>query len=246
MVYNKQEMTSILHIKKMAKINKKSKKSKKSKKQKLLSCIGWIIIAILLSLASLITFCNVYPYSVAEKYIYQDVDKLPYNKYGLLLGTSKTVRGMENIYFTDRMNAAALLYHKGKIKYIIVSGALSLPYNGPLDMEQSLIARRVPADRIIKDGYGYRTLDSIYRTEDVFKVKRFTVISQRFHITRAIYIARKKRDLDIIGFAADNGKAPYLSFRDRIREYMAKVKMMLDLYILDTQARFPQKSYQAE
>ena len=248
MAYNKQKRTSIISTEnKMPEKNKntpKSKKKKKSRKQKILSYVSWGIIAVVGSFACLILFCNAYPYSVTEKYIYKDVDKLPCNKYGLLLGTSKTIRGMENIYFTDRMNAAALLYHKGKIKYIIVSGALSPPYNGPLDMEQALIARRVPADRIIKDGYGYRTLDSIYRAEDVFELKHFTVISQRFHIIRAIYIARKSRDLDIIGFAADDGKAQYLSFRDRIREYLAKVKMMLDLYILDTKARFPQKSYQ--
>ena len=230
----------------MIKNIKNNKKSPKSKKQKILSFVSGVIISIVISFACMITFCNAYPYSVAEKYIYEDADKIPYNKYCLLLGTSKTVRGMENIYFTDRMNAAALLYHKGKIKYIIVSGALSLPYNGPLDMELSLLARRVPADRIIKDGYGYRTLDSIYRTEDVFKIKKFTVISQHSHITRAIYIARKSRGLDVIGFAADDGKVPYFSLRDRIREYLAKVKMMLDLYILNTQARFPQKKYPSD
>jgi SanA protein len=225
-------------------INKKD--NKKSKKQKILSFINRGIIITVGCLAALITFCNVYTSQVARKYIYENVEKIPCNKYGLLLGTSKTVRGRENIYFTDRINAAALLYHKGKIKYIIASGALSPPYNGPRDMKEALIARRVPASRIIKDGYGYRTLDSIYRAADVFQLKRFTVISQHSHIARAIYIARESRGLDVIGFAADNGRIPYLTFRDRVREYLAKVKMMLDLYILNTRARFPRKKLPAD
>ncbi|MCK4983270.1 MAG: hypothetical protein KAS17_10120, partial [Victivallaceae bacterium] len=86
----------------------------------------------------------------------------------------------------------------------------------------------------------YRTLGSIYRASDVFGLKKFTVISQYSHITRAVYIARS-RNLDVIGFAADNGRTPYFTMYDRLREYLAKVKMMLDLYILNTKPRVPHK-----
>ena len=194
------------------------------------------------ALIAVIIFSNVMTASSSLKYVYENVDKIPYNEYGLLLGTSKTVRGIENFYFTDRMNAAAMLYHKGKIKYILASGAFRKApfYDGPSDMKRALIARRVPADRIIRDNCGFRTLGSIYRACDVFGLKKFTVISQYSHITRAVYIARS-RDLDVIGFAADNGRTPYFTIYDRLREYLAKVKMMLDLYILNTKARVPLK-----
>ncbi|MDD5729395.1 MAG: ElyC/SanA/YdcF family protein [Victivallales bacterium] len=215
---------------------------RKTGKRKFLSLLNWIGASFILILTVLIVFSNVTVENAVGKYVYENIDDIPCNEYGLLLGTSKTIRGKENLYFTDRMNATAELYHKGKIKYIIASGALSPPhYNGPENMKRALIARRIPADRIIKDGYGYRTLDSIYRTADVFGIKRFTVISQYSHITRAIYIARYSRGLDVIGFAADNGRTPYLSFYDRAREYLAKVKMMLDIYILNTEAKFPNK-----
>jgi len=197
-------------------------------------------------IAAFVIFCNVTTYYGSEDYIYKNPDKIPYNEYCVLLGTSKTLNGRENIYFTDRMNAAALLYHKGKIKYIIVSGAVHqhTTYNGPEDMTKALLARRVPADRIIKDNCGYRTLDSMYRACDVFGVKKFTVVSQYFHIARAIYVARHL-DLDVIGFAADHDKARFFSLRDRLREYMAKVKMMLDLYLLNTKPRVPVKRHPA-
>lgn len=215
---------------------------KKKKKRSLLFRVSRDLLIAFAVLGAVIAFSSIMTYNSSEKYLYEDVDKIPYNEYGIVLGTSKTIHGRENFYFTDRMNAAALLYHKGKIKYIIASGAYRKKplYDGPSDMERSLLARRVPADRIIKDNCGYRTLDSIYRARDVFGLKKFTVISQYSHIARAVYIARKQ-DMDVIGFAADNGRAPYFTVRDRMREYFAKVKMMLDLYILNTQARVPIK-----
>jgi len=213
---------------------------KKKKKKSLLFRVTRDLIIAGTALAGVIVFSNVATENSSLKYVYEDVDKIPYNEYGLLLGTSQTVHGVENFYFTDRMNAAALLYHKGKIKYILASGAFRTNYDGPSAMVRALVARRIPADRIIKDNCGYRTLDSIYRAYDVFGLKKFTVISQYSHITRAVYIARS-RDLDVIGFAADNGRTPYFTMYDRLREYFAKVKMMIDLYILNTKAKVPHK-----
>jgi SanA protein len=213
---------------------------KNKKKRSLLFRVTRDSIIAGVALIGVIIFSNVTTENSSAKYVYENVDKIPYNEYGLLLGTSKTVSGRENFYFTDRMNAAAMLYHKGKIKYILASGAFRKDpcYDEPSEMIRALTARRVPADRIIRDNCGYRTLGSIYRAHDVFGLKKFTVISQYSHITRAVYIARS-RDMDVIGFAADNGRTPYFTMRDRLREYLAKVKMMLDLYILNTKAKVP-------
>ena len=215
---------------------------KKKKKRSLLFRVTRDSIIAAAGLIAVIAFSNITTYNSSVKYVYENADNIPYNEYGLLLGTSKTVRGVENFYFTDRMNAAALLYRKGKIKYILASGAFRKKphYDGPANIIHALVARGVPADRIIRDNCGYRTLDSVFRACDVFGLKKFTVISQYSHITRAIYIARS-RDLDVIGFAADNGRTAYFSIYDRLREYLAKVKMMLDLYILNTKAKVPRK-----
>ena len=224
------------------KANAEAVKKKKKKKRSLLFRVTRDSIIAFAALSAVVAFSNITTYNSSEKYLYENVDKVPYNEYGIVLGTSKTVHGRENFYFTNRMNAAALLYHKGKIKYIIASGAFRKKplYDGPSDMVRALVARRVPADRIIKDNCGYRTLDSIYRAHDVFGLNKFTVISQYSHIARAVYIARSN-DMDVIGYAADNGRAPYFTIRDRLREYFAKVKMMLDLYILNTKAKIPLK-----
>ena len=219
-------------------------KTKKSKKQKKKRGILFRVIRDLI-IIGFITGCIIllsifWIEGSVSQYVYLDADKIPYNEYALVLGTSKTLGGVENVYFTDRMKAAALLYKKGKVKYIIVSGPYreNPLYDNPSDMLNALTARGVPASRILKDKYSYRTLDSIFRTRDAFLLKKFTVISQYSHITRALYIA-KYRDLDVVAFASDDGKKHYFTLKDRIREYLAKIKMMLDLYILRTQAKVP-------
>jgi SanA protein len=219
-------------------------KTRNMKKKVMLHFSFIIILAflMLIALAGIILICKFEAESKTSQFIYSDSDKMPYNEFGLLLGTSKTTHGMSNPFFENRIKAAAELYHKNKIKYIIASGALHIdtPYDGPANMEEALIAQGVPADRIIKDGYGYRTLDSIFRARDVFGLDSFTVISQHSHIVRAVYIA-KHENLNVVAYAADDCDIKKLNVKNDIRECFAKVKMMLDLYILNTQAKFPKQ-----
>eukprot|EP01030_Chromulinospumella_sphaerica_P025880 gene25880-26048_t len=106
----------------------------------------------------------------------------------------------------------------GKIDYIIVSGDASPYYNEPELMRRDLVARGVPANRIVLDNAGYRTLDSILRCRDVFGQKSFTIISQKFHNERAIYIANHK-GVQTVGYSALNGN----SFFDvNVREKLAR------------------------
>ncbi|MCK4981612.1 MAG: hypothetical protein KAS17_01750, partial [Victivallaceae bacterium] len=79
--------------------------SEKKKKSFLFLVTRDLIIAGI-ALTGVIIFSNIATENGSAKYVYEDVDKIPYNEYGLLLGTSKTVSGVENFYFTDRMNAA--------------------------------------------------------------------------------------------------------------------------------------------
>jgi SanA protein len=72
--------------------------------------------------------------------IYRDIDSLPYNTVGLLLGTTPSVNGMNNIFFTTRIEAAKALYERGKIRYILVSGDNSTKaYNEPEAMRIALV-----------------------------------------------------------------------------------------------------------
>lgn len=187
--------------------------------------IGLILIAIS---ALFILWANHEIKSQSQPYIYSEVEKVPVDKVGLLLGTSKTLKsGYKNLYFHYRIDAAAELYHAGKITHFIVSGDNSRKdYNEPEDMKIALIEKGIPENRIYEDFAGFRTLDSVVRAKEIFGQKSFIIISQKFHNERAVYLARKN---GIKAFAY-NAKdvAKYSGLKTRIREYFARVKVFID------------------
>lgn len=167
----------------------------------------------------------------AEGLIYISTDKIPHNKVGLLLGTSKYNKsGTINIFYKRRIEAAVQLFKSGKIDYVLVSGDNSTKtYDEPTTFKEDLIEAGVPEDRIVLDYAGFRTLDSIVRAKEVFGQNTFTIISQQFHNERALYIA-KQHDIDAIAFNAQDAKGS-TDRKVKIREAFARVKMMLDLIV---------------
>jgi SanA protein len=180
-------------------------------------------------LLSIIFLSNYAVVSKAKSRVYDDIDSVPYNRVGLLLGTSKyTSKNYHNQYFLFRIQAAAELFHTGKIDYILISGDNRFEYyNEPQMMQEDLIALGVPKEKIFLDYAGFRTLDSIIRAKKVFGLNSFTVISQKFHNERAIFIARNN-DLNAIGFNAKDVDKNY-GFKTNLREKFARVKVVIDL-----------------
>ena len=170
--------------------------------------------------------------------IFSSISELPGNDVGLVLGTSKsTVRGTTNLFFKYRMAAAAKLYKTGKIRHFILSGDNHIKaYDEPSDMKKALMVRGVPASAITLDYAGFRTLDSIVRAKEVFGQNKITVVSQTFHNQRAVFIARAK-GIEAVGFNAKDVSVRF-SPKTYVREYLARVKAVLDLYILGTRPKF--------
>lgn len=166
--------------------------------------------------------------SEAEPFITSDLQKLPKEKTGLLLGTSKTLsNGSQNTYFTYRIDAAVKLFKAGKIQNIIVSGNNSVEhYNEPKDMKLALIAAGIPEKKIFEDFAGFRTLDSVVRAKEIFGQKSYIIISQKFHNERAVFIARKN-GIDALGYNAIDVNS-YFGFKTNMREYLARVKVFVD------------------
>ena len=174
----------------------------------------------------------------AASYVYIRIEEVPAHEYGLLLGTARVVRGgFLNEYFYRRIRAAVQLYKAGKVRKIIVSGDnRRKEYNEPQDMKEALMAGGVPEEAILMDFAGFRTLDSVVRARNVFGVTTFTVISQKFHCERAVYLARAKH-LDAVGFAAEEVPARF-RFKNAFREPLARAKAFLDLHLLRTRPHF--------
>lgn len=167
---------------------------------------------------------------VTEGQIYSNIELIPHNKVGLLLGTSKYLKsGKPNLFFEYRILAAESLYKSGKIENVVISGDNSRKdYNEPQDMKDALIKRGIPENRIYLDYAGFRTFDSIFRMKVIFEQESFTIISQEFHNQRAIFIANELQ-LNTVGFNARDVDA-YNGFRTKLREKFARVKVILDLF----------------
>jgi SanA protein len=197
-----------------------------------------LIVLVFICSAVAMVVCNNIIIRDTATSIYDNVDSIPHNRVGLLLGTSKTVpNGYENPYFRYRIEATAKLYHAGKIDRIIVSGDNSRKeYNEAEYMRTDLVALGVPDSCIYLDYVGFRTYDSMLRGREIFGQSKYTVISQQFHNERAIFIAQHN-GMEVVGFnARDVSKR--VGFKTGIRERFARVKVFLDIYVLHTKPKF--------
>ena len=166
-----------------------------------------------------------------------DIQKLPNEKVGLLLGTGKFLKnGCKNLYFFNRIDATEQLYKSGKIQYILISGDNSTKnYSEPEDMQAELIKRGIPADKIVLDFAGFRTLDSVVRAKEIFGQNSFIIISQKFHNERAIFLARKY-GIEAYGFNAKDVNK-YFGFKTKVREYFGRAKVFVD-FLLGVEPKF--------
>lgn len=196
------------------------------------------ILGIIAACLALMLICNQIVVKNAEGKVFSDIDSIRYDKVGLLLGTTPQSRigRITNQFFTYRLDAAEQLYKTGKIEKILISGdENSLDgVNEPECMRDSLVSRGIPAKDIILDGKGYRTINSIINANKVYGLKSFTIISQKFHNERAIYQAGHL-GLNVENLQAFNAKMPksWRAYITTIREYLARVKMFIDLKCFD-------------
>ena len=173
-----------------------------------------------------------------KKRIFSSTKAIPSNHVGLLLGTNKYLdNGNINLYYKYRIDAAVRLYKSGKIDYIIVSGDNSVKkYNEPAQMRDDLIKKGVPLSRIFLDYAGFRTLDSIVRAKEIFGQTKITIISQPFHNKRALFIAKNK-EIEAVAYNAKSVSRRY-GWKVHVRELFARVKLMIDLYLINKQPKF--------
>lgn len=180
---------------------------------------------------------NIWIVKSTQTKVFSDLSKLPDHRVALVLGTSyRSVGGGPNPFFQNRMNTAADLYKLGKIDHFILSGDnRTVFYNEPNEMKKALIQRGVPAAAITLDYAGLRTLDSVVRSKEIFGQDKITIITQTFHSYRALFIS-EYYNIDAVAMVAED---PGLdkTFKVRLREYLARPRAVLDLFILKTEPR---------
>ena len=171
-------------------------------------------------------FLNFFVLVKSCKRAYSNIEDLPSKNVILLLGTSKYFRGRsDNLFFKNRIKAAADVFFEAKASYIIASG--DGKNHEASDMKEGLVKLGVPSDLIYTDDKGYSTVESIFRAKNVFKVDDIIIISQKFHNQRALFLA-DFYGLDAVAYNAKD--VQYFGFRVSIRDFFAKLKSFYDIF----------------
>ncbi|MDR5859768.1 sanA-like protein [Halomonas eurihalina] len=157
---------------------------------------------------------------------------------GIVFGTSHWTRsGARNPHFEGRMQAAASLVHDGRVLHLLLSGDNSTRYyNEPVTMWRDLRSREVPDTAMTLDYAGFSTFDTLARARDVFAVKRALLVTQSWHLPRALFIA------DALGIEARGCAAPERpsdsTLRLRAREWIARAATLGDIYLWGREPHF--------
>lgn len=198
----------------------------------------WLI-SIAIAVPVFVLLCNRWVINSTDAYLYRDIALMPNNEVGVVLGTSKYLEsGKPSPEFRGRIASAAELYRTGKVRHLIVSGANpDSTYNEPRAMYRELVKLGVPESAITMDFAGFRTFDSIVRAQAVFGLQQFTVVTQRYHGYRAVFLGRKM-GMKVVALLAPARSDGSMGQRNPPREVLARVNAVLDVFLLGTQPKF--------
>ncbi|MFT4546699.1 MAG: SanA protein [Verrucomicrobiales bacterium] len=181
--------------------------------------------------------CDRHIASVAGGRCHTDLAQVEGRRVALLLGTAREYYGRSNVFYTRRIEAAAALYHAGKVRGILVSGDNGhSDYDEPTDMKEDLVAAGVPAEFITLDYAGFRTRDSLVRATQIFGQTDLIIVTQRFHAERALFIA-EEQGIEASAFIAADPVSRVSNTKVRLREVFARSLAVVDA-LVDTPPKF--------
>lgn len=194
------------------------------------------VVLILVGIAA-VAGCSWWMIARAKGRITRDTNNVAAHETVIVLGTSPGTAAAPNVFFTNRIATTTALWKAGKVKRIIVSGDnRRKDYNEPSAMRAALVAGGVPRDAIVLDHAGLRTLDTMFRAARVFQVGKALVVTDDWHLPRALFLA------DQAGIVATGVASKDVPWRrspgTRVREVLSRVKSVLDIYVLGTKPRF--------
>ncbi|CAA9200352.1 hypothetical protein FLA105534_03088 [Flavobacterium bizetiae] len=170
---------------------------------------------------------NYYVKSSTKKNIYYSIKRFPKNDVGIIFGAG--INGDQpSKYLKDRLDAGILLYKANRINKILLSGDNGRDeYDELTVMKNYCFNHGVDTTKIFIDYAGFDTYSTMYRAKHIFNIKRATLISQEYHLNRAIYIGQKL-GIKSVGYSANNGE--YLGYKYvTFREYGSICKSFFDV-----------------
>lgn len=182
---------------------------------------------------------NLWVLSVTRDRIHRVVAECPDERVGIVFGTSRWTRGGgRNPHFEGRMQAAAELARTGRVEHLLLSGDNSTRYyNEPIVMWRDLRGRDVPDAMLTLDYAGFSTFDTLARAKQVFGLEEALLVTQSWHLPRALFIA-DAMGIKVQGCAAPEDSSQRSVLELRAREWLARVATVGDLYIWQRKPRF--------
>ncbi len=173
----------------------------------------------------------------SKQHIYREASAIPAHHTAIVPGCRVYTDGTPTATLEDRLAAALELYRLGKVKKILVSGDHAAPeYDEVNAMWAWLRDRGVPARDVFLDHAGLRTLDTMKRARDVFKVESAIICTQEFHLPRSVFLARRA-GFEAAGLVADRRK--YQAHNKNLaREFVARSVSFADSYIFNTGPKY--------
>ncbi|MGQ9489395.1 MAG: SanA/YdcF family protein [Anaerolineae bacterium] len=172
-----------------------------------------------------------------EGLVLTDLAEVPARPVAVVFGAGIRPGGQLSPMLADRMDTAIALYRAGKVRKLLVSGDNRfVDYDEPTAMYNYAVARGVPAVDVVRDFAGRRTYDTCYRARAIFGVEQALLVTQRFHLPRALFTCRNL-GVDALGVSADRRvywSNPYYRFRDAFATLRAwwDVKIVRPLPVL--------------
>jgi SanA protein len=152
-----------------------------------------------------------------DRLIWSDEGAVPPRPVAIVFGAGIRPDGQLSPMLRDRMDTAVELYRAGIVRKLLVSGDNRfVDYDEPGRMYDYALAQGLPPEDVVRDYAGRRTYDTCYRASAIFGVTQAILVTQRFHLPRAIFTCRRL-GVDAIGFSADRRiyfSNPYYRFRD--------------------------------
>lgn len=160
------------------------------------------------------------------------VENVPVRRVAIVFGAEVKKDGTPSAVLRDRVETAVALYKSGKVEKILMSGDNRfVDYNEPESMRQYAVSLGVPNEAIVLDYAGRRTYDTCYRAREIFQVDSAILVTQGFHLPRALFLCNSF-SVEAVGVEADNY---YYLKRLRlvwyIRETLATTQAVWDVYV---------------
>lgn len=189
--------------------------------------LGLMLTAIVLLSAARIVTAR---YARSRLYSPQEV---PARRVAIVFGAGLRWDGSPTDILRDRVEMAARLYFEGKVERLLFSGDNRfVDYNEPAAMRQYALALGVPPEVIVLDYAGRRTYDTCYRARHIFRLEQAILVTQTFHLPRAVYTCNRL-GLEAIGVASDFRTYPSVSMLYwKTREVLATAGAFWDLYLV--------------